>query len=194
MSRVGKAPINVPAGVTVELSDQRLTVSGPRGDLSRVLPEPIGVTIEDDIIRVIRPSDSRQHRELHGLVRSLVANMVHGVSEGFGRVLELYGVGLRVQPQERSLTLQIGFSHPVIFDLPEGITAQVETFVPTGENSYLSCRVALSGIDNELLGETAARLRATRKPEPYKGKGFRYQGEHVRRKAGKAAQAGSIQA
>ncbi len=193
MSRVGKAPINVPAGVTAELSGQHLTVSGPRGDLSRVLPDPIGLTIEDNVIRVNRPSDSRQHRELHGLVRSLVANMVHGVAEGYGKVLELYGVGLRVQPQERSLTLQIGFSHPVIFDLPEGITAQVETFVPTGDNNYLSCRVALSGIDKELLGQTAARLRATRKPEPYKGKGFRYQGEYVRRKAGKAAQAGSMQ-
>ena len=194
MSRVGKAPINIPPGVTVELSGQHLTVNGPRGDLSRVLPEPIGLTIEDNVIRVTRPSDSRQHRELHGLVRSLVANMVHGVTEGYSRVLELYGVGLRVQPQEGSLTLQIGFSHPVIFDLPEGITAQVETFVPTGDNSYLSCRVALSGIDKELLGQTAARLRATRKPEPYKGKGFRYQGEHVRRKAGKAAQVGSMQA
>jgi len=192
MSRIGKAPINVPAGVTAELSDRRLTVSGPRGELSRVLPEPIEVTIED-VIRVSRPSDSRQHRELHGLVRSLVANMVHGVSEGFVRVLELYGVGLRVQPQEGSLRLQIGFSHPIVFDLPEGITAQIETFVPTGDNKYLSCRVALSGIDKELLGETAARLRAKKKPEPYKGKGFRYQGEHVRRKAGKAAQAGSLQ-
>jgi large subunit ribosomal protein L6 len=115
--------------------------------------------------------------------------MVQGVSQGYAKVLELYGMGFRVQEQESRLTCQLGFSHPVILELPEGITSQVETFVPTGENNYLSARVTLRGIDKEVLGETAARLRAARKPEPYKGKGFRYQGERVLRKAGKAAQA-----
>ncbi len=189
MSRIGKAPIPLPAGVTVELRDHDLTVKGPLGHLSRRLPEAMEIAIEEGLILVRRPSDSRQHRSLHGLTRTLVANMVRGVSEGYVRVLELYGVGYRVQPQGQRLTLQLGFSHPILFDLPQGISAQVETFVPTGENQYLSCRITLRGTDNEVLGQTAARLRATRKPEPYKGKGFRYQGERVRRKPGKAVQA-----
>jgi large subunit ribosomal protein L6 len=189
MSRIGKAPIPVPAGVTVEIGDHQVTVKGPRGELSRQLPGVIEVAIEDDTIVLRRPSDIREHRSLHGLTRSLVANMVTGVTEGYLRVLELYGVGFRIQQQGQRLSLQLGFSHPVIFDLPEGISAQVETFVPTGDNNYLSCRLALSGIDKELLGQTAASIRASKKPEPYKGKGFRYQGEHIRRKAGKAAQA-----
>ena len=189
MSRIGKAPIPLPAGVTVEIGDHQVTVKGPRGELSRQLPGVIEVAIEDDTIVLRRPSDIREHRSLHGLTRSLVANMVTGVTEGYLRVLELYGVGYRIQHQGQRLSLQLGFSHPVIFDLPEGISAQVETFVPTGDNNYLSCRLALSGIDKELLGQTAASIRASKKPEPYKGKGFRYQGEHIRRKAGKAAQA-----
>jgi large subunit ribosomal protein L6 len=189
MSRIGKAPIPLPAGVTVEIGDHQVTVKGPRGELSRQLPGVIEVAIEDDTIVLRRPSDIREHRSLHGLTRSLVANMVTGVTEGYLRVLELYGVGFRIQHQGQRLSLQLGFSHPVIFDLPEGISAQVETFVPTGDNNYLSCRLALSGIDKELLGQTAASIRASKKPEPYKGKGFRYQGEHIRRKAGKAAQA-----
>ncbi len=189
MSRIGKAPIPLPAGVTVEIGDHQVTVKGPRGELSRQLPGAIEVALEDDTIVLRRPSDIREHRSLHGLTRSLVANMVTGVTEGYLRVLELYGVGFRIQHQGQRLSMQLGFSHPVIFDLPEGISAQVETFVPTGDNNYLSCRLALSGIDKELLGQTAASIRASKKPEPYKGKGFRYQGEHIRRKAGKAAQA-----
>ncbi len=189
MSRIGKAPILLPAGVTAGLSDQQITIRGPKGELSRVLPGVISLAVEDGIILVSRPSDSQQHRALHGLTRSLVANMVQGVSQGYERVLELYGVGFRIQPQGQKLTLQLGFSHPVLFDLPEGISAQMETFVPTLENSYLSVRLTLRGIDKEVLGLTAARLRDLKKPEPYKGKGFRYRGERVRRKAGKAAQA-----
>ncbi|UCC69494.1 MAG: 50S ribosomal protein L6 [Armatimonadota bacterium] len=192
MSRIGKDPIPLPAGVAAEFSNHQLTVKGPRGELSRRLPEAIEIVIENNNILVQRPSDSKEHRSLHGLTRSLAANMVHGVSQGYLRALELYGVGFRVQQQGQRLTMQLGFSHPVIFDLPEGISAQVETFVPTGENDYLSCRVALIGIDKELLGQTAARLRATRKPEPYKGKGFRYQGERIRRKAGKVAQTATV--
>jgi len=189
MSRIGKAPIRLPAGVKAELSDHRIKVKGPLGELSRVLPEPMEVEIGPQEVVVRRPSDSKPHRSLHGLTRTLIANMVQGVSEGYVKVLELYGMGFRVQHQGSRLTCQLGFAHPVIFALPQGITGQVETFVPTGENNYLSARITLRGIDKELLGETAARLRATKKPEPYKGKGFRYQGEHVLRKPGKAAQA-----
>lgn len=189
MSRIGKEPIPLPAGVTAELTDHQLTVKGPRGELSRQLPESMQIAVEGDAVVVRRPSDSKEHRSLHGLTRSLVANMIHGVTQGYLKVLELYGVGFRVQLQDQRLQMQLGFSHPIIFDLPDGISAQVETFVPTGENDYLSCRVTLAGIDKELLGQTAASLRANKTPEPYKGKGFRYQGEHIRRKAGKVAQA-----
>jgi len=192
MSRIGKAPIPIPSGVEVELTGHRLLVKGPKGELGRELHEDMGIVIEDGVILVHRPSESKQHRALHGLTRSLVANMVMGVSEGFTKILELYGVGFRIQQQEQRLNLQLGFSHPVVFDLPNGITAETETFVPTGENRYLSARLTLRGIDKELLGQTAATIRAAKKPEPYKGKGFRYQGEHVRRKAGKAAQATAV--
>ena len=189
MSRIGNAPIRLPAGVKVELTDHRITVKGPLGELSRVLPEPMAVEVAENEVVVRRPSDSKPHRSLHGLTRTLIANMVQGVTTGYVKVLELYGMGFRVQQQGSRLTCQIGFSHPVIWEMPEGITGQVETFVPTGENSYLSARLTLRGIDKELLGQMAARVRASRKPEPYKGKGFRYQGERVLRKAGKAAQA-----
>ncbi len=189
MSRIGQAPISLPSGVTAELTDHQLTVKGPKGELSRRLHEEMEIVIEGEVITVRRPSESKEHRSLHGLTRTLVANMVAGVSEGYQKVLELYGMGFRVQQQGQRLTMQLGFSHPVIFDLPEGISAALETFVPTGENDYLSARITLSGIDKELLGQMAASIRAAKKPEPYKGKGFRYQGEQVRRKAGKAAQA-----
>jgi large subunit ribosomal protein L6 len=189
MSRIGKAPIPLPAGVTAELTDHTLTVKGPKGELSRHLREDLEVVIEDQTIFVRRLSESKEQRALHGLTRTLVANMVVGVSQGYEKVLELYGVGFRIQQQGRRLNMQLGFSHPVVFDLPEGITAQMETFVPTGENQYLSARLTLRGIDKEVLGQLSATIRASRKPEPYKGKGFRYRGEVVRRKAGKTAQA-----
>ncbi|MDH4179231.1 MAG: 50S ribosomal protein L6 [Armatimonadota bacterium] len=189
MSRIGESPIQLPAGVTVELVDHRLTVKGPKGELSRHLHEQMDIVIEEPTITVRRPSESKEHRSLHGLTRTLAANMVIGVTEGYEKVLDLHGVGFRIQQQGQRLTLQIGFSHPVVIDLAEGISGEVDTFVPTGDNSYLSARLTLRGIDKELLGQTAATIRATKKPEPYKGKGFRYRGEHVRRKAGKAAQA-----
>jgi len=189
MSRIGKAPIPLPTGVSAELRDHELTVKGPKGELSRRLPAEMEIAIADNAIVVRRPSDSKAHRSLHGLTRTLAANMVRGVSEGYVKALELYGVGFRVQLQGQRLNMQLGFSHPVVFDLLEGITAEVEAFVPTGENDYLACRLTLRGIDKELLGQTAASIRSAKKPEPYKGKGFRYQGERVRRKAGKAAQA-----
>jgi large subunit ribosomal protein L6 len=189
MSRIGKMPIPLPAGVAAELSGNTLRVTGPRGELSRALRPEMLIAVENGIVTVNRPTESKPHKALHGLTRTLIANMVQGVSEGYQRVLELYGVGFRVQQQGQRLNLQVGFSHQVWFDLPEGISAQVESFVPTSENQYLSSRVTLRGIDKEVLGQTAATLRATKKPEPYKGKGFRYRGEVVRRKAGKAAQA-----
>jgi len=188
MSRIGKAPIPLPAGVTAELTDHTILVKGPKGALSRQLHEQMEIAVESQAILVRRPSESKQHRSLHGLTRTLVANMVIGVSQGYEKVLELYGVGFRVQQQGQRLTMQLGFSHPVVFDLPDGIAATIETFVPTSENRYLSARLTLRGIDKELLGQIAATIRAARKPEPYKGKGFRYQGEVVRRKAGKAVQ------
>jgi len=189
MSRIGKSPIPLPAGVTAELNDHDLIVKGPKGELSSHLHEEMAIAVEDNVISVKRPSESKDHRSLHGLTRSLIANMVTGVSVGYEKVLELYGVGFRIQPQGQRLTMQLGFSHPVVFDLPEGISASIDTFVPTGENNYLSARLTLRGIDKEVLGQTAATIRAAKKPEPYKGKGFRYRGERVRRKAGKAAQA-----
>jgi large subunit ribosomal protein L6 len=188
MSRIGKAPIPLPDGVSAELTDHTLRVTGPKGALSRQLHEQIEIAIEDRVILCRRPSESKQHRSLHGLTRTLVANMVIGVNQGYEKVLELYGVGFRIQHQGQRLTLQLGFSHPVVFELPEGITAQAESFVPTSENRYLSARLTLRGIDKELLGQMTATIRAARKPEPYKGKGFRYRGEVVRRKPGKAAQ------
>ena len=188
MSRIGKAPVPLPAGVSAELTDHTLVVKGPKGALSRQLHDHMEIAIEDQAILVRRPSESKQHRSLHGLTRTLVANMVTGVSQGYEKVLELYGVGFRIQQQGQRLTMQLGFSHPVVFDLPEGIAAAPESFVPTGENRYLSARLTLRGIDKEMLGQTAATIRAAKKPEPYKGKGFRYRGEVVRRKAGKAAQ------
>jgi large subunit ribosomal protein L6 len=188
MSRIGKAPVPLPAGVSAELTDHTLVVKGPKGALSRQLHDHMEIAIEDQAILVRRPSESKQHRSLHGLTRTLVANMVTGVSQGYEKVLELYGVGFRIQQQGQRLTMQLGFSHPVVFDLPEGINAAAESFVPTGENRYLSARLTLRGIDKEMLGQTTATIRAAKKPEPYKGKGFRYRGEVVRRKAGKAAQ------
>jgi large subunit ribosomal protein L6 len=188
MSRIGNAPITLPPGVTAELSDHQLRVKGPLGELSRALPAAMEIAIEEKAIVVRRPSESKEHRSLHGLTRTLVANMVEGVSQGYVKVLELYGMGFRVQQQGQRLNCQLGFSHPVVFDLLRGLSAQVESFVPTGENNYLSTRLTLKGIDKELVGQTAARIRAAKKPEPYKGKGFRYQGERVLRKPGKAAQ------
>ena len=178
MSRIGKIPVTVPSGVTIAIADRMISVKGSRGSLSRVIPGDIMVREEGTTIIVERPNDERMSRALHGLTRSLVNNMVMGVSAGFTKELEIQGVGYRASaPNSKRLELALGFSHPVFVDAPEGIDFEVPT--PT--------RIIVKGIDKELVGQVAANIRKIRKPEPYKGKGVRYQGEIVRRKAGKAA-------
>jgi len=177
MSRIGRAPILVPASVTLTFDDGRVTVEGPNGTLRRSIPEGITLRQDGDVVLVERPDDERQHRALHGLTRSLVANMVQGVTEGYSKELEIVGVGYRAQATgPDSLELSLGFSHPVTFTAPEGISFEVPA--PT--------RIIVRGIDKEAVGQVAANLRKLRKPEPYKGKGVRYAGERVLRKAGKA--------
>ncbi len=178
MSRVGRAPIPVPGGVTVTLDDTIVTVAGPQGTLTRSLPGTITVRQEDSSLLVERPDDQRQNRALHGLTRSLVANMVTGVTAGYSKDLEIVGVGYRaIARGPSSLELALGYSHPVTVEAPEGVTFEVPT--PT--------RIVVKGIDKEKVGQVAADIRKLRKPEPYKGKGIRYAGERVIRKAGKAA-------
>jgi len=178
MSRVGRSPIPLPGGVDVRVEGSHVTVTGPRGVLARDLPADITVRQDDGVLLVERPDDERRHRALHGLTRSLVNNMVVGVTQGFSRDLEIVGVGYRATAQgDRRLELALGFSHPVVVDAPEGITFEVP--VPT--------KILVKGIDKEAVGQVAANIRKLRKPEPYKGKGIRYAGEVVRRKAGKAA-------
>jgi len=178
MSRIGRAPIAVPQGVTVALEDTNVTVTGPQGSLARRLPEGITISQDGDVLTVTRSDDERQHRALHGLTRSLVANMVTGVTQGFTKELEIVGVGYRANPQgAQTIELALGFSHPVVVDAPEGISFEVPS--PT--------RIVVRGIDKEMVGQVAADIRKIRKPEPYKGKGVRYAGERVLRKAGKAA-------
>ncbi len=178
MSRVGRAPIPVPSGVDVTVAGGRITVKGPKGSLEREVPSPITVRADDGQLLVERPDDERLHRSLHGLVRSLVANMVTGVTAGYTKELEIVGVGYRATAGgPRRLDLALGFSHPVSVDAPEGITFAVP--VPT--------RVVVEGIDKQLVGQVAADIRQLRKPEPYKGKGVRYAGERIIRKSGKAA-------
>ena len=178
MSRVGKAPITVPSGVEVSIDGRRVVVSGPKGSLDLEVPGKITIRREDDTLLVERPNDERENRALHGLTRSLVNNMVVGVHEGFSKELQIVGVGYRaVVAGSDSLELQLGYSHPVMVTAPEGITFEVPD--PT--------RIIVSGVDKEVVGQVAANIRDHRKPEPYKGKGIRYAGEHVARKAGKAA-------
>ncbi len=177
MSRIGRAPIAVPTGVQVDISDGQVRVRGPKGELARPVPPGIQVTREDGELRVTRESDAPTQRSLHGLTRTLVANMVTGVTDGFTKRLEIQGVGYRAQQAAHGVIIQVGYSHPVDFPAPPGIQITVEA----------GNRIAVSGADKELVGETAARIRRVRKPEPYKGKGIRYQGEVVRRKAGKTA-------
>ena len=176
MSRIGRSPITVPAGVDVDVVEGTVTVKGPKGTLSRTLPGEITVRQDGDTLLVERPNDERQNRALHGLSRTLVDNMVQGVTNGFAKELEIVGVGYRAEAQgPGALKLALGFSHPVIYTAPEGITFEVP--VPT--------RIVVRGIDKESVGQVAANIRAIRKPEPYKGKGVKYAGEKILRKAGK---------
>jgi large subunit ribosomal protein L6 len=178
MSRVGRTPIPVPTGVEVTLGDRQVTVKGPRGTLARSVPGQITVRQEDGVLVVERLDDERENRALHGLTRSLVNNMVVGVTNGFNKDLEIVGVGYRATARgANQLELALGFSHPVVVDAPDGITFEVPA--PT--------RISVRGIDKELVGQVAANIRKIRKPEPYKGKGVRYAGERIIRKAGKAA-------
>jgi large subunit ribosomal protein L6 len=178
MSRIGKLPIPVPAGVDVAIDGQTVTVKGPKGTLSHIVREPIAVSKSDDgTLEVKRPDDERESRSLHGLSRTLIANMVVGVTDGYEKRLEIVGVGYRVLSKgPTELEFQLGYSHSITFKAPEGITFTVDG--PT--------RLGVQGIDKQLVGETAANIRKLRKPEPYKGKGVRYAGEHIRRKVGKA--------
>ena len=181
MSRIGKKPIPVPDGIEVTINGNEFSVTGPKGTLSRTLPHDIKIELNEGIITVSRPTDSKPHRSMHGLTRTLVANMVQGVSDGFHKNLEIVGVGYRAQKSGDKLTLQVGHSHPVEMAAPEGIYFSVE-----GNN-----KITVAGIDKELVGEVAAEIRALRPPDHYKGKGIRYAGEYVRLKAGKAGKVGS---
>jgi large subunit ribosomal protein L6 len=176
MSRIGRLPVPIPSGVDVAIDGQAVTVKGPKGTLALTVAEPIAVVQEDSVIRVTRPSDEGKVRALHGLSRTLIANMVTGVTQGFSKTLEIVGVGYRVQAKGKDLEFSLGFSHPVLVTPPEGINFRVEA--PT--------RFVVEGIDKQLVGETAAQIRKLRKPDPYKAKGVRYQGEVIRRKVGKA--------
>src|SRR5512145_1353157 len=181
MSRIGRLPIAVPSGVDVTIDGRHLTVKGPKGTLSRELHPDITVSREDTTLVVTRPTEQKTHKQLHGLTRTLVNNMVVGVTDGYRKGLEITGVGYRATLNGSRLTLNLGYSHPIEIDPPAGISFEVEN--PT--------RLAVVGIDKELVGQMAAQVRATRKPEPYKGKGVRYAGEYIRRKAGKAGKIGA---
>ena len=175
MSRIGKKPVGVPAGVTVKVDGTTVTVKGPKGELVRELHRELSVKFENNEVTVERPSEEARHRELHGLSRTLVANMVDGVTKGYSKDLELVGVGYKAEPRPYGLQFALGYSHPIEFKAPKGIKLTAKT--PTA--------VTIEGVDKELVGQVAAEIRQVRPPEPYKGKGIRYQGEQVRRKAGK---------
>lgn len=176
MSRIGKRPISIPPKVTITVTGQHVAVKGPKGELSRTLPAEVEVLQQDGTLQVNRRDESRAARQRHGLCRTLVANMVEGVSQGFQRRLEIQGVGYRAQVQGRNLNLTVGYSHPISIEPPDGVQFAVEN----------NTNVIITGIDKEAVGNTAAKIRDVRPPEPYKGKGIRYAGEMVRRKAGKA--------
>ena len=177
MSRIGKKPIPVPQGVKIAVEGNTVRVEGPKGQLSQRVPDNVSVRIESNVLTVDRSSDHRNVRALHGLTRSLLANMVHGVKDGFERKLEIVGIGYRAQLAGKNLQLALGYSHPVIFPLPDGVQAEIERQVS----------ITLKGADKALLGQVAAKLRALRKPDPYKGKGIKYAEEQIRRKVGKKA-------
>ena len=180
MSRIGKMPIAIPAGVTVKIEGNAINVKGPKGELNYTFNPDITVAVEGDVINVTRPSDNKTHRSMHGLTRTLVANMVTGVIEGYSKELEVNGVGYRVQKQGSNLVMNLGYSHQVIMPEIEGISIEVPS--PN--------KIIVSGADKQLVGQFAADIRKKRPPEPYKGKGIKYAGEHIRRKEGKAAKGG----
>jgi len=175
MSRVGKKPLEIPAGVTVTINGSTVTVKGPKGELTRTFHPDIAIKLEDNVLTVSRPSDEKEHRALHGTTRSLLANMVEGVSKGFEKALELVGVGYRASKQGKKLVLTVGYSHPVEIEAEEGLEIEVPS----------QTKIVVKGADKQRVGELAANIRAVRAPEPYKGKGIRYEGEVVRRKEGK---------
>ena len=175
MSRIGKKPVPLPSGVTAEIAGRTVKVKGPKGELSRTVHPDLAVRLESNQIMVGRPSDESHHKALHGLTRTLIANMVEGVAKGYSKTLEIQGVGYKAEANKNGITMIVGYSHPVPYPAPAGISFAVE-------NNTI---VRISGADKELVGQVAAELRQIRKPEPYKGKGIRYQGERVRRKAGK---------
>ena len=177
MSRIGKKPVTIPEGVSIDVSAGRVQVNGPKGELTQEVSRDMAVAIDDGVLTVARPTDRAPHRALHGLTRSLIANMVEGVTDGFQKELEIQGVGYRARLQGKSLELSVGYSHTVSMPAPDGIEFEVPQ--PT--------QIIIRGIDKQLVGETAARIRRVRPPEPYKGKGIRYSGEYVRRKVGKRA-------
>jgi large subunit ribosomal protein L6 len=177
MSRIGKKPIAIPDGVTVEIKPELISVKGPKGELDQAVSGEMKVLQTDGTLTVERPTDRGEHRALHGLTRSLIANMVEGVTQGYEKRLEIQGVGYRARLQGKALELSVGYSHPISVTAPDGIEFEVPA--PT--------QIVVRGIDKQLVGEVAARIRRTRPPEPYKGKGIRYEGEHVRRKVGKRA-------
>lgn len=176
MSRVGNKPVDLPDGVNVEIDGNAVTVKGTKGELNRQFNERIGFDVDDGVVTVTRPDDTRESRALHGLSRALLANMVTGVSDGFRKELEIQGVGYRASLKGSGVELLVGFSHPVVVEAPDGITFEVPE----------QTKIIVSGIDKEQVGQVAANIRKVRPPEPYKGKGIRYSGEYVRRKAGKA--------
>lgn len=175
MSRIGKQPMTLPAGVSAQVADRAVTVTGPKGELTLPLPESIDVTIAGDLLTVTRTSDDKQSRASHGTIRSLLGNMAEGVTQGYTRELEIHGVGFKAAVAGTTLTLHVGFSHPVEYTVPEGVTVEVVD----------NTKIKVSGIDKQMVGQVSARIRSFRPPEPYKGKGVRYKDEHVRRKAGK---------
>jgi large subunit ribosomal protein L6 len=177
MSRVGRRPIPIPSGVEVKVEGERVTVKGPKGTLEQVVHPAMSVSVDDGNVIVTRPSEERLHRALHGLTRSLVANMVEGVTNGYAKTLEIQGVGYRAALKGSNLEVAVGYSHPVVVEPPKGVTFEVP----------LPNRIVVSGTDKQVVGQVAANIRAIRKPDAYKGKGIRYQGEYVRKKAGKAA-------
>lgn len=181
MSRVGKQPISIPSGVTVKVTGEGISVKGPKGELKQAIDKDIEVVIADDKLELKRPTDEINHRALHGLYRALIANMVKGVTDGFERKLELVGVGFKASNQGNILDLALGYSHNIIFEIPKELN--VATVTEKGSNPIIT----LNGIDKQLIGQVAAKIRSLRKPEPYKGKGVKYVGEYIRRKAGKAA-------